>query len=145
MQFGNSLETEKSIVLADGPVFEGNDRFRFLTLSPISAPCDFFGANVIRGVLANGAPFSVTLDTATARDPHPFDEAPPVDSWFELVKMPGSTWFLQSPSIHVHVRSTGGQQPGLQCFFAASSNPNHDSLSSRVGALDAPDPLQAGH
>ena len=139
-QLNLSFAALSDIILASDSPFPGNNRFRVLTVSTMFGSPAQYDANLIRYEDSSGAVRTLSLTAATPRDAHLFATPVELGSWFEVLKTPGSTWSLDSPSIRVSIVNDGGLRLGLQGFLANSANPNDDSLSLWPEWLDAPNP-----
>jgi plastocyanin len=144
--FGLDIEFDATddIALATGQPFPANDRFRVLTVSSMFASSTQFDANWIRYEDASGNVRAHPLTDSTPRGQHLFAAPDGIGTWFELVKTEGSTWFPDSPTVHVDITDKDGLRLGLQGFLDTSTDPNDDSLSVWLEWLDAPDTVARG-
>jgi len=140
----NQFTALADIALETGAPFDGNDRFRVLTVSSMFSDPTKFDANSIRIQSATGEIVTFPLGQGTPRDKHLFETPVAVGGWFELVKGRGSTWNPDSPTIRIHVGNRDGLRLGVQGFLTSSRNTNDDSLSVWLEWLDAPDLVLGG-
>ncbi len=134
---------DQNIPLVGGS-FTGNDRFRMLTLSSMFAGPSVFDADMLRYEDVNGNIQTLQLSSNTPRNAHLFASPDEIGGWIELVKNPGSTWFPDSPTIHIDLTDKGNLRLGVQGYLAGTTNPNDDSLSVWLEWLDAPDTIPVG-
>jgi hypothetical protein len=141
-----TFTANEDITLATGPAFEGNDRFRMLTVNSMFLSEDQFDSTALRYEDSEGNVQVFELNESTPVNQHVFAVPDELGGWFEIIKTPGSTWFPDSPTLRVEVVDDGGLTLGIQGFLArdADPSPNDDNLSWFVEVLDAPDTIPAG-
>ena len=141
---GVTFTAMSNISLATAAPFPGNDRFRVVTVSSMFTSSTQFDANRILYQDADGNVRSFAVTDATPTDQFLFSSPQEIGSWLELQKSDGSTWFPDSPTVHVDITRSAGLRLGIQGFLKGSSDPNDDSLSVWLEWIEAPDVVAQG-
>ena len=140
------FEAQQNITLHPG--FLGNDAFRMGSMGSMFSDESQYDADLLRWTDPDGTLHSLRLTNATPRNAHLFSSPMEisVDSFVELVKEHGSTWFPTSPSVRIDLLGLSGitGRIGIQGWLASTLGTSDDSLDVWIEWIDAPPMIPSG-